>query len=433
MAITFPTNPSDGDTYEGFIYNATKSVWNSTTGGGSSVTVSDTAPTSPSEGDMWFNSTTLKTYVYYSSTWVVVNPSGTSTGGGSSVTAYANLAAFPSSGNTTGDMAFAEDTKALYVWDGTEWDRVYSGSNDSPLWTTPPPSTLSLNVGDSASTLTIAAEDPEGFPITYGVDVNPSNQTKVTIVNNNDGTFTLTPDTDVSNYGDITARFTANDGLNFSSSYSTISLFALPQMDNLIGWYDFRNTNSYPGTGTDLYDLSAASNNQTINLGSATYGAGIGGTTVLDFALNTNIPFNTNIYSNVNTAIIILSVPNDGVNNKTVLWGPGGATYMGVIGGDGASGNVASGGYSATAHYVNGTSITDRAAAWTPFDANLFNSYAITGIGGAASNGFQLNNYGSEWSSGYEVQAILFWDVELTKTEVQNVHNSFSSMTTWNG
>src|SRR5210317_92732 len=102
MALTFPTNPSDGDTYEGFTYNATKSVWNSTTGGGSSVTVSDTAPTSPSEGDMWFNSTVLKTYVYYSSTWVVVNPSGTTTGGGSSVTAYANLAAFPSSGNTIG-------------------------------------------------------------------------------------------------------------------------------------------------------------------------------------------------------------------------------------------------------------------------------------------------------------------------------------------
>ena len=36
--------------------------------------------------------------------------------GGGGVTAYANLAAFPSSGNTVGDYAFATDTKAVYIW-----------------------------------------------------------------------------------------------------------------------------------------------------------------------------------------------------------------------------------------------------------------------------------------------------------------------------
>lgn len=333
--------------------------------------------------------------------------------------------------DTVGSLAFVTGSNTLYVWDGSAWKQIYSGPNDSPLWTTSPPSSLTLNLGDSASTLTIAAEDPEGFPITYGVDVNPSNQTKVTIVNNNDGTFTLTPDSDFNNYGDITARFTANDGLNFSSAYSTISLIALPQMANLIGWYDFRNTNTYPGTGTDLYDLSTAGNNQTINLGSATYGAGIGGTTILNFATNTNIPFDTNIFSNVNTAIIILSVPNDGADNQTVLWGPGGSAYVGVM--DPASAADVGNTFTWTAQYVNGTTVGTRQAAWNAMDANLFNSYAITGIGGAAANGFQLNNYGAEWSSGYEVQAILFWDVALSQSEVQQVHNSFSSMTTWNG
>ena len=46
--------------------------------GGSSVTASDTAPTSPSDGDMWFNSTSLKMFVYYadgsSSQWVPASP-----------------------------------------------------------------------------------------------------------------------------------------------------------------------------------------------------------------------------------------------------------------------------------------------------------------------------------------------------------------------
>lgn len=41
-------------------------------GGGASVTVSDTAPASPSEGDMWFESDTTKTYVYYDGYWVEI-------------------------------------------------------------------------------------------------------------------------------------------------------------------------------------------------------------------------------------------------------------------------------------------------------------------------------------------------------------------------
>jgi hypothetical protein len=53
-------------------------------GGGASVTASDTAPSSPSAGDLWFNSSELVLYVYYndgdSSQWVQSNP----TGGGSS-------------------------------------------------------------------------------------------------------------------------------------------------------------------------------------------------------------------------------------------------------------------------------------------------------------------------------------------------------------
>jgi hypothetical protein len=39
---------------------------------GSSITVSDTAPVSPSNGDLWFDSTSAATYVYYDSTWVEI-------------------------------------------------------------------------------------------------------------------------------------------------------------------------------------------------------------------------------------------------------------------------------------------------------------------------------------------------------------------------
>ena len=43
--------------------------------GSSTYVVSDTEPTSPSEGDGWFNSTNSRMYVYYDSYWVEVSPS----------------------------------------------------------------------------------------------------------------------------------------------------------------------------------------------------------------------------------------------------------------------------------------------------------------------------------------------------------------------
>ena len=86
MAINFPDSPSNGDTHTvgdiTWTYNTSKTRWTSSTAGagGSSVTVSDTAPTSPSAGDQWFDSSSLTMFVYYadgsSSQWVPATPAG---------------------------------------------------------------------------------------------------------------------------------------------------------------------------------------------------------------------------------------------------------------------------------------------------------------------------------------------------------------------
>ena len=202
-------------------------------GGGSSVTVSDTAPTSPSAGDQWFDSSSLTMFVYYadgsSSQWVPATPAGqtgatgAAGGDGGGVTSYANLAAFPSSGNTAGDFGFATDTKAIYVWDGTEWDRIYTDTNAVLEWTTEPPATADLASDGTATTQTVAASDPEGFPIEYSYDTNPSNQAQATI-SNTGGTFTITPSTTVSDAGDFTLRYKATDGLHSTSRSTQYSL-----------------------------------------------------------------------------------------------------------------------------------------------------------------------------------------------------------------
>jgi hypothetical protein len=72
---TLPLEGQSGDlffkTNEQSIYVHTGSEWIvSGGGGGSSYYVSENAPASPATGDIWFNSATGKTFVYYDSFWV---------------------------------------------------------------------------------------------------------------------------------------------------------------------------------------------------------------------------------------------------------------------------------------------------------------------------------------------------------------------------
>ena len=255
MAVDFPTSPSNGQTFTSgtitYTYNATAGLWNSAAsgGGGSSVTVSDTAPTSPSAGDMWYNSLSLKMFVYYndgsSSQWVPASPQQAGADGATgpagadgSATSYANLAAFPSSGNTAGDFGFATDTKSSYMWDGVAWQRMSIGSQIGPRYTTIPPATHSLNNdGVTATTITTAAIDESGFPITYDWDAysgstlyNASSlPPQVTSISESNGVFSLVGSSSESNAGSFVFRSKASDGVLFTPAIVTVALAFFPE------------------------------------------------------------------------------------------------------------------------------------------------------------------------------------------------------------
>jgi len=185
MATDFPANPSNGDTHAGFTFNSTTGAWESSAGGG-----------------------------------------------GAGVTTHANLAAFPASPNE-GDLAYAEDTDALYLRKASTWERVYTGTDEILSFDNDPASEIVLASDGTATNVSLPATDPEGFPITYSYDTNPSNQSQATVTNSG-STYTITPSTDAANAGNFTLRFKASDGLHSISKTSNVSLGFAPIVDYLV-------------------------------------------------------------------------------------------------------------------------------------------------------------------------------------------------------
>ena len=81
---------------------------------------SATAPVSPSAGQVWFNTTTGSSYIYYNSAWVEL-------GGGSMSPMQTTSSARPA-GPWTGQTIYDTDTKIGYQYDGTNWGPTYPGS-----------------------------------------------------------------------------------------------------------------------------------------------------------------------------------------------------------------------------------------------------------------------------------------------------------------
>jgi hypothetical protein len=91
-------------------------------GGGATVTVSTTAPASPEEGDLWYNSETTSMLVYYDSSWIEVGGGGGSGGGGGGASVTVSDTAPVSPG--TGDLWFESDTGATFIWYDGAWIEV---------------------------------------------------------------------------------------------------------------------------------------------------------------------------------------------------------------------------------------------------------------------------------------------------------------------
>lgn len=460
---TAPTNPSDGDLWwnsaEAIMYvyynDGSSSQWVSTSTpgprgeSGLNVTTSNTAPSSPTAGQFWWNTDVNRLYIYYtdadSSQWVQATTpgadgaAGTDGADGSSVTSYANYAAFPTSGNSVGDFAFATDTKAVYIWDGSEWDRISTGVDETPIILTEPVTSVKLNSDGSTSTVTMLAEDPEGFDITYGIvyktagNSRPLQLNADTTIDQSNGIYTFTPSSNTSNAGSFRARLSASDGTRTTTRLVDFDLGFIPQSAALIGHYDFGDTDSYSGTGTTITDLSGAGNDVTLVVGSGSMG-----TDVYNFATNTSI--NLGVLAAQKT-IMFVWIPPDPYSNHIHISGNGGPPYTSIFSTGSGDFYYPTGGWGTWAnesveYLINGGNPgNSRNTAYNKLTLTKYNSSILSGIQMTSSTMY-YNTYNS-WTAAHGLRAILAWNVVLTATEKEEVHNYYvtkvgsSNMVAW--
>jgi len=458
MAYNFPDSPSNGDTFTlngvTYAYSSAKGVWKDTAVGvlPATTTSSDAAPTSPRAGDLWYKTDDSSLFVYYndgsSSQWVAVSgPSGpagndgvdgSDGADGSSVTAYANFAAVPTSGNTVGDFAFTSDTKALYVWDGAEWDRVALGNDESPVITTEPPTTeVALNFDGTTSTVTMVAEDPEGFDITYGIayktanNARPSQLSADTTINQSTGVYTFTPSTTEANAGTFRARLSASDGARITTRLVDFKLKFFPiESSAITAQYHFYDTNSYDAatSTTALNDLSGNSNTMTItNPGSSTTAGNVG---ALQFNTNTSINFNT-ISADTKSMAIIFYPPTG--FNTTLLIGQGSLYRHTFSSSQSADYGQGFGAWSGATVFdrINGFDHgNNRATAYNRLTLDQYNSVISNGVNYGST--FLMNSY-SGWTGQYHVRAIVMFNRFITEAEMEDLHDYYKNGITSGG
>ena len=383
--------------------------------------LSDVSDTTPSGGQ------TLS-WDLNTSTWSPTSPSG-------GIATVSNYAGLPSSPSAT-DLAWVLDTKSLYIYDGTEWDRFYTDTNAVPEWTTAPPTSALLSKDGVATTQTVVATDPEGFPVEYSYDTSPSNQAQATI-SQSSNTFTITPSTSDANAGDFVLRYKASDGLHSTSRSTTYSLAFLPQTSSLFGRWDIGNSNSYSGSGTTWNDMSGNGRNLTIENGSYN-SSGFGGTPVWEWTgTDSRIDLPDDL-SSVKTFILIVGLPTG--STRQIFLTADSSTYIGYVN-SGSNGSSMPYGTTHTGESrssnVNGNHMAGGGTASTNYgymEANKLNILAMRGYQFTATT-TKYSDYSSYYAQANQLRAILMWTTMLTDAEIKEVYDTFpsASMATWDG
>jgi len=218
MAVTFPTSPTNGQTFTAnglsYVYNATYGVWR-----------------------------------------LNVSAGGSSGGGG--VTTYATVAELPLTNNTNGDMAFVEETDRLYLSNDNGWFNI-ALINTSPTITNGGTGSYVLATDGTPTVITLTATDPEEVPLTWSYTVTSGALGTTATVSQADNVFTITPGTtDPDDAGTFEITFSVTDGTNIVNDVNSFSLEFITIVENSKYTTALITTDGTSGTNTNIVDSSS--------------------------------------------------------------------------------------------------------------------------------------------------------------------------------
>jgi len=213
------------------------------------------------------------------------------------------------------------DTHAGFTYNSTKgvWESTASAGTEPPVILTEPPTTLQeLNSDGTTSTVTMTAQDPDGFDITYGIayktagNALPDQLASATTIDQSTGVYTFTPSTTNSDAGSFTARLSATDGIGYTTRLVNFDLSFYDITSNLLVHYNFENGESWSGTGSAVTDLSSNSNDGTIinysnGRTNLTYASGAA---VFDRQSSITAPINLENYT-AHTVLVVMSTVSE--------------------------------------------------------------------------------------------------------------------------
>ena len=144
----------------------------------------------------------------------------------STIEQVASTAQLSDTGNSVGDQRVVGNN--LYIWNGSGWFRI-ALINETPTWDSggQPLSSydLSSDSPQTATTITLAATDPDGLPINYNY-VTGGSMDSIATISQDSSVFTITPKTEVQapDGGTGTITFRASDGVNILPAVSSFTL-----------------------------------------------------------------------------------------------------------------------------------------------------------------------------------------------------------------
>jgi len=115
-------------------------------------------------------------------------------------------------GMVVGDIAMVNATKKLYMYTATGWWLIATLTNTAPTAITGASASYGLASDGTATVITLASTDPEGFPITFSHTVTSRSLGSTATVSQNNNVFTITPSTNSAHEGSFSLTFSASDG-----------------------------------------------------------------------------------------------------------------------------------------------------------------------------------------------------------------------------